>query len=145
MCVCMRVFVCVCLHVCVCVCVCMCVCAEITYPTIMPPNMATSKGVGPTERRAEPLGADCNNVRRSNSCNKTSKTNRDSVQYYGVCMYVCACVGGWLYCMYVCICFFKYMFVYARYIHSSVHDRNKNLYIKICLLLLTSFILIICR
>ncbi len=47
--------------VCMYVCVCMCVCAEITYPTIMPPNMATSKGVGPTERRAEPLGADCNN------------------------------------------------------------------------------------
>ncbi len=43
------------------ICVCVCMCAEITYPSIMPPNMATSKGAGPTERRAEPLGADCNN------------------------------------------------------------------------------------
>ncbi len=42
-------------------CVCVCVFAEITYPSIIPPNMATSKGAGPTERRAEPLGADCNN------------------------------------------------------------------------------------
>ncbi len=65
-CMCVCVCVCVCMYVCVCMCVCMrvfcmCVCAEITYPTIMPPNMATSKGAGPTERRAEPLGADCNN------------------------------------------------------------------------------------
>ncbi len=76
MCVCLHVcvFVCVCVcmcvFVCVCVCVsfCMCVCAEITYPTIMPPNMATSKGAGPTERRAEPLGADCNNEEEELLC-----------------------------------------------------------------------------
>ncbi len=67
MCVCLHVCVCVCVCLCVFVCVfvcvsfCMCVCAEITYPTIMPPNMATSKGAGSTERRAKPLGADCNN------------------------------------------------------------------------------------
>ncbi len=37
-------------------------CAEIyTDSSIMPPNMATSQGAGPTERRAELLGADCNN------------------------------------------------------------------------------------
>ncbi len=79
-----------------------------------------------------------------NSCNKTSKTNRKNRETVCSTM-VCVCVGGWLYCMYVCICFFKYMFVCARYIHSSVHDRNKNIYIKIYLFLLTSFILIICR
>ncbi len=42
--------------------ICVCMCAEIyTDPSIMPPNMATSKGAGRKERRAEPLGADCNN------------------------------------------------------------------------------------
>ncbi len=59
----MCMCVCVCVFACVCVCVSLYVrvCAEITYPTIMPPNMATSKGAGSTERRAEPLGADYNN------------------------------------------------------------------------------------
>ncbi len=77
-----------------------------------------------------------------NSCNKTSKTDRKNrierhVQYYGVCMCVCMC--GRMVVLYVCVYmfFFKYMFVCARYVHSNVHDRNKNLYIKIYLLLLT--------
>ncbi len=67
---CVCVCLCVCVFVCVCVCVsfCLCVCAEITYSTIMLPNMATSKGVGPTERRVEPLGADCNNEEEELLC-----------------------------------------------------------------------------
>ncbi len=55
LCVLVRWLACVYMCVCMCVflfCVCMCVCAEITYPTTMPPNMTTSKGAGPTERRA---------------------------------------------------------------------------------------------
>ncbi len=65
-CACEMVGLCVC--ACVCLLVCVCVCAEITYPTIMPPNMATSKGAGPTERRTEPLGADCNNEEEELLC-----------------------------------------------------------------------------
>ncbi len=37
--------------------VCVCVC----YTSIMSSNVDTSNGAEPTERRAEPLGADCNN------------------------------------------------------------------------------------